>query len=109
MKRSDSIQSRRKVSGVSERSDTSDYQEHDVSGEESPGVLSNEDIAESIAEADTGDDSIAYNFPWLRVVARLATSFNTSCKHQNYCHPACHRRQMRACKRLVHAVKKVAI
>ena len=104
MKRNDSIKSRRKVSAVSEKSDTS---EHDGSvGEESPGVQSTEDIPESpLLEKE--EQQLTSNMPWLKPVVKLASSFNMICTHQGYCHPYCYRRHMRACKRLLHAVRKV--
>lgn len=37
----------------------------------------------------------------------MAHSFNFYCSHQNFCHPFCYRRQMRACERLMRAVRKV--
>jgi len=45
---------------------------------------------------------------WQRqAVMMLSGSFNYQCSHQNVCHPRCFRRQMRACSRLLAAVRKV--
>lgn len=65
--RADSICSKRKVSAVSDRSDTSD--KVDLSGEESPGILSEDLAPESPLEtAESDDTSLTKNLPWLKVV-----------------------------------------
>nr|XP_027221615.1 protein unc-80 homolog [Penaeus vannamei] len=107
MKRSDSVKSRRKVSAFSERSDTSEHLEQEVSGEESPGVLSNEDLPDSPTDGDIDEESLTTNMPWLKVVVRLSTLYNMTCTHQTFCHPHCYRRNMRACRRLMHALRKM--
>ncbi|XP_071534011.1 protein unc-80 homolog isoform X8 [Panulirus ornatus] len=107
IKRSDSVRSRRKVSAVSERSDTSEHLEQEVSGEESPGVLSNEDLPESPSDGDLDEESLTSNMPWLKVVVRISSLYNIMCTHQTYCHPHCYKRNMRACRRLMHALRKM--
>lgn len=71
LRRTESIKSRRKVSAVSDRSDTSERA--DVSGEESPGVLSDEPAPESPVDllAADGEDAaaIAARMPWLKASA----------------------------------------
>ncbi|XP_046393341.1 protein unc-80 homolog [Ischnura elegans] len=109
-RRQDSIQSKRKVSSLSDRSDTSDHGgEHgEVSGEESPGVLSDDQPPESPSDSNEADDiAITKNMPWMRVVVLVANSFNFYCSHQSFCHPYCYRRHMRACSRLIKSVRKV--
>ncbi|KAG8225919.1 hypothetical protein J437_LFUL005955 [Ladona fulva] len=111
-KRSDSIQSKRKVSSLSDRSDTSDHGgEHgggEVSGEESPGVLSDDQPPESPSDSnDTDDATITKNMPWMKTVVQVANSFNFFCCHQSFCHPFCYRRHMRACSRLIKSVRRV--
>ncbi|KAJ8665380.1 hypothetical protein QAD02_007042, partial [Eretmocerus hayati] len=106
-RRADSIQSKRKVSSLSDRSDTSEpglYGE--VSGEESPGILSDEQPPESPSDSNETDETNK-NFPWLKVVARVMNNFEFHCPHINFCHPYCPRRQMRAGKKLIKAVRKV--
>ena len=44
-------------------------------------------------------------FPWLAAVTELTNSFKLSCAHQTFCHPACVRRQTRAARRLMEAVR----
>ena len=44
-------------------------------------------------------------FPWLTAVTQLTNSFNLHCSHQTFCHPACVRRQTRAARRLMEAVR----
>ena len=46
-------------------------------------------------------------FPWLTAVAQLTNSFNPHCSHQTFCHPACVRRQSRAARRLMEAVRSM--
>lgn len=66
LRRAESICSRRKVSAVSDRSDTSDRA--DVSGEESPGVLSDDQPPESPVDVlDADDSSVTKSMPWLKV------------------------------------------
>ena len=110
MKRSDSIRSRRKVSAVSERSDTSEQEPGDCSGgEESPGLMSAEDLPDSPLQEGEGEEQrLTSHMPWLKPVIKLASSFNMICTHQGFCHPYCYRRHMRASKRLLHAVRKVS-
>ncbi|GAB6032279.1 hypothetical protein CHUAL_010920 [Chamberlinius hualienensis] len=106
-KRSDSIKSKRKVSAISDRSDTSEHAEHDISGEDSPGILSDEQVPDSPIDGNEADDStVITTMPWIKVVVQLANSFNFICSHHNYCHPNCYRRQMRATYRLMRAVRK---
>lgn len=107
MRRADSIQSKRKVSSLSDRSDGSEPGYFgEVSGEESPGILSDDQPPESPSDSNDTDDSNK-NFPWLKVIVQTANSFNFYCSHQNFCHPYCHRRQMRACSRLIKSVRKI--
>lgn len=109
MKRADSIQSRRKVSSLSDRSDTSEQGgAGEVSGEESPGILSDDQPPESPSDSNDTDDSLTH-LPWLKVVVQMAGSFNFFCSHQAFCHPFCYRRHMRACSRLMKSVRKVSV
>lgn len=104
MKRTDSIQSKRKVSSLSDRSDTS---EPGMSGgEESPGVLSDDQPPESPTDSNDMDDTTK-NMPWLKVMVQVLNSFYYYCSHQSYCHPFCYRRVMRGSSRLIKAVRKV--
>ncbi|XP_060802082.1 protein unc-80 homolog isoform X1 [Amyelois transitella] len=119
-RRSDSIQSRRKVSSLSDRSDTSEVypaaggtvimpNEVDSGGEESPGVLSDDhdhppDSPDSNS-TDPPDPNKGY--PWLKVMVKFLNSFNYVCCHQNFCHPYCFRRNMRASGRLMKSVQKI--
>jgi hypothetical protein len=92
---------------LSDRSDTSEpglYGE--VSGEESPGILSDDQPPESPSDSNDTDETNK-NFPWMKVVVQFASNFNFYCCHQNFCHPYCHRRQMRASERLIKSVRKV--
>lgn len=76
VKRTDSIQSKRKVSSLSDRSDTSEpgVGAGEVSGEESPGVLSDDQPPESPSDSADADDTTK-NMPWLKVL----NSYYTGC------------------------------
>lgn len=67
VKRTDSIQSKRKVSSLSDRSDTSEPGGAEGSEEESPGVLSDEQPPESPNDSNDIDDT-SKNMPWLKVI-----------------------------------------
>ena len=54
------------------------------------------------------DEQLELNMPWLKVVSKLSNSFNFHCTHQNFCHPNCYRRQMRATKRIMEAARHVS-
>ncbi|XP_058813943.1 protein unc-80 homolog isoform X3 [Topomyia yanbarensis] len=105
VRRTDSIQSRRKVSSLSDRSDNSEPGQ--VSGgEESPGILSDDQPPESPCDSNDSDET-AKNLPWMRSISAFLNSFNYYCDHQNFCHPFCYRRHMRGATRLVKAVRKI--
>lgn len=107
VKRTDSIQSKRKVSSLSDRSDTSEPGiVGEASGEESPGVLSDDQPPESPSDSYDTDDTMKH-LPWMKVMVQVANSFYYFCPHQNFCHPFCYRRVMRGCSRLIKAVRKV--
>ncbi|XP_056632405.1 protein unc-80 homolog isoform X2 [Diorhabda sublineata] len=107
VKRTDSIQSKRKVSSISDRSDTSEPgAPGEVSGEESPGVLSDEQPPESPSDSNDTDDT-SKHMPWLKTMIQVSNSLYYYCPHQNFCHPFCYRRVMRGCSRLIKAVRKV--
>nr|XP_037867403.1 protein unc-80 homolog isoform X7 [Bombyx mori] len=119
-RRSDSIQSKRKVSSLSDRSDTSEVypgaggtvimpNEVDSGGEESPGVLSDDHDhpPDSPDSNSTDPPDTNKGFPWLKVMVKFLNSFNYVCCHQNFCHPYCFRRNMRASTRLMKSVLKI--
>lgn len=66
VKRADSIQSKRKVSSISDRSDFSE-QGVEASGEESPGVLSDEIPPASPSDSNDTDETCS-NLPWMKVI-----------------------------------------
>ncbi|XP_065199931.1 protein unc-80 homolog isoform X3 [Planococcus citri] len=106
VRRVDSIQSKRQKGSLSDRSDTSEL--CPSAGEESPGIMESPDeqVPESPTDSNDVDDSSA-NMPWIKVVVRMMNSLNYYCSHQNFCHPFCYRRHMRACSRLTKALRKV--
>ncbi|XP_037891733.1 protein unc-80 homolog isoform X5 [Glossina fuscipes] len=107
-KRVDSIQSRRKVSSLSDRSDTSEQGVASGGEDEhgSPGILSDDQQPESPTDSNETDDT-AKNMPWLKAIIGLITSYNYYCGHKGFCHPYCHKRHMRACTRLIKATRKI--
>ena len=121
MKRTDSLRSRRKVSGISERSDTSD-RIAELSGDESPGVLSDDGQQHqshdgkflmtygklphfNVLEQD--DQRLCSNMPWFKVVNQLLLTLDYTCKHTNGCSKKCYRKQMRSCSKLIKTVFKI--
>lgn len=65
VRRTDSIQSKRKVSSLSDRSDTSEPGIMDeINGEESPGILSDDQPPESPSDSNDTEDTA---MPWLKV------------------------------------------
>lgn len=67
VKRADSIQSKRKVSSLSDRSDTSEPGvAGEASGEESPGILSDDQPPESPSDSNDTDDTTKH-MPWMKV------------------------------------------
>lgn len=75
-------------------------------GEESPGILSDDQQPESPTDSNENDET-AKNMPWLKAVIDLITSYNYYCTHKGYCHPFCYKRHMRSCTRLIKATRKV--
>ena len=110
------------MSGISERSDTSD-RAGDLSGDESGGVLS--DDGQHVQSAQDGgflmtygkysnfnlleqdDQRLCTSMPWIRVVNQLLLSLDYTCKHVNGCTKYCYRRQMLSCSRLVKTICKI--
>lgn len=108
VKRTDSIQSRRKVSSLSDRSDNSEQGAASGGEEESPGILSDDQPPDSPNDSNDSDET-SKNFPWMRAVTAIINSFNFYCSHQNFCHPYCYKRHTRAASRLMKSVRKVRI
>ena len=77
--------------------------------EESPNVFAEEkDVYEShLFDLPDDEEHLEYNMPWLGVMTKVLASFNYHCTHQNFCHPQCYRRQMRAAKRIMEATRHV--
>lgn len=107
VKRTDSIQSRRKVSSLSDRSDNSEQGAASGGEEESPGILSDDQPPDSPNDSNDSDET-SKNFPWMRAVTAIINSFNFYCTHQNFCHPYCYKRHTRAASRLMKSVRKVS-
>ncbi|KAL5280592.1 unc-80 family protein [Megaselia abdita] len=102
LKRIESIKNRRKVSSLSDKSDTSEQGLN--SGEESPGF--SEEAPESPTESNEADD-LAKNLPWTKCIDSFLGSYNFYCNHKGFCHPYCYKRQFRSAFKLMKAVQKV--
>lgn len=106
IQRADSLKSRRKVSGISEKSDTSERA--DVSGEESPGVMSDDGQNCDPSDMLSADDTeITHNMPWLKVIINVINSLDFECSHKNNCTVNCYHRSMRSCSKLIKVIRKV--
>ncbi|KAL1123884.1 hypothetical protein AAG570_001654, partial [Ranatra chinensis] len=103
VRRSESLQ-KRKVSSLSDRSDTSEQGGGGVGGG-GGGVLSDDQPPDSPTDTNDTDDST--NLPWLKVMVQMVNSFNYYCSHQNFCHPFCYRRHMRATSKLIKSIRQV--
>lgn len=103
VKRIESIKNRRKVSSLSDKSDTSEQGLN--SGEESPG-FSEDQAPESPTESNEVDD-LAKNLPWTKCIDSILSSYNFYCNHKGFCHPYCYKRQFRSAVKLMKAVQKV--
>uniref|UniRef100_A0A915PNH9 Uncharacterized protein n=1 Tax=Setaria digitata TaxID=48799 RepID=A0A915PNH9_9BILA len=57
--------------------------------------------------SDEEEELMFRNFPWLKIVIKMANSFNLSCNHERFCHPWCFERVYRQCYRLTEALRKV--
>ncbi|KAI1307248.1 Protein unc-80 -like protein [Halotydeus destructor] len=107
IRRVESMRSRRRVSGISEKSDVSERA--DVSGEESPGILSDDGqgIDSPTDALPSSDQDIVRHMPWVKVIVSLVNSLDFECSHHHYCAPNCYKRQTRASSRLVKAITKM--
>ncbi|KAG1666378.1 Protein unc-80 [Nymphon striatum] len=105
-KSTESMRSRRKVSIVSDRSDTSEHGAEVSGGEESPVLLSDDHDQPADSPCDFVDDDESHyvrDMSWLKLVNHIYNSMSFICPHQHFCQPSCYRRQMRASSRLVKA------
>lgn len=68
--------------------------------------MSDDQPPESPSDSNDTDETNK-NFPWMRVMVQTMNYFNFYCSHQLFCHPFCHRRQMRAGSRLIRSVRKI--
>ena len=109
-KRSNSLRSRRKTSGISQRSDISDQP-----SQESISMISDADASPGIFEApdslDASDEDIVSNIPWLRIPELLQQSLDFTCKHgrgqASPCTSKCYKRVIKSTSALVRQVRRV--
>lgn len=68
--------------------------------------FSDEPPPESPCDSNETDET-SKTLPWTKSVLKFINSFNFYCTHQNYCHPCCYRRHIRASARLLRSARKV--
>lgn len=120
MRRTDSLRSRRRVSGISEKSDTSERINNGVqnagqetqpaaelSGDESAGNGSCEEATEAAERLEADENRIMNNMPWLKAVSLINSSINCNCSHFPTCKPYCYKSHQNMCKRLISCVQTI--
>lgn len=69
-------------------------------------MCSDEPPPESPCDSNETDET-SKTVPWTKSILKMINSFHFYCSHQNFCHPQCYRRHIRASSRLIKAVRKV--
>lgn len=103
-RRSNSLRSRRKISGVSERSDTSER----FSGEESPGLISEDDHSfESMVDTlEASDEEITGNIPWIKIPTLFSSALDFNCLHSS-CSVNCHKKVIKSTSNLIKDIQRI--
>ena len=60
---------------------------------------------EQLHESQDDDEDLGFSIPWMKSIISISQSFNLQCTHQYFCHNACPRRQKRAARRLMEALR----
>lgn len=120
VRRTDSLRSRRRVSGISEKSDISDRanngtqpsgqegtQPGELSGEESGGNGSCEETTEAADKIEADESRIMFNMPWFKAVSMVNSSIECNCTHFPTCKPYCYKLHQNMCKRLISCVQSI--
>lgn len=69
-------------------------------------LCSDEPPPESPCDSNDTDET-GKTMPWTKSILKMINSFHYYCSHQNFCHPYCYQRNIRASARLIKAVRKV--
>lgn len=69
-------------------------------------AFSDEPPPESPCDSNDTDET-GKSMPWIKSIIKMTNSFHYYCSHQNFCHPYCYRRNIRASSRLIKAVRKI--
>lgn len=103
-RRSNSLRSRRKISGVSEKSDTSDR----FSGEESPGLISEDghSFESMIDTLDASDAEITSNIPWIKITTLFSSALDFNCSHSS-CSGNCYKKVVKSTSNLIKDIQKI--
>lgn len=121
MRRTDSLHSRRRVSGISEKSDTSDRAvsnaQHitqdgqatcEVSGDESAGNGSCEEgFAQETSERYEDESKIMSNMPWFKAISLVNASIDCHCNHFPACTANCFKLHQELCRKMIVCVQSV--
>jgi len=122
IRRSDSMRSRRRVSGISEKSDTSERvnsgTQHigqdallagDLSGDESAGNGSCEDAytTESTDKFEADESRIMSNMPWFKAISMVNSNIDCNCSHFPSCTTFCYKLHQNMCKKLISCVQSI--
>lgn len=117
IRRTDSMRSRRRVSGISEKSDASDRPVNGVqqdvrgelSGEESAGNNSCDDAYgnESSDRFEADQSRIMSNMPWFKAIALVNSNIDCECTHFPSCRSKCYKVHRDMCKRLISSVQGI--
>ncbi|OTF74444.1 hypothetical protein BLA29_006091, partial [Euroglyphus maynei] len=106
-KRSNSLRSKRKISGASEKSDTSER----FSGEESPDLFSKDGHSFESAlldnNIDTNDIDMVENIPWLKITTLFSSAINFDCNHHQTCMHNCHKKIIQSASILTKEVQRI--
>lgn len=127
VRRTDSMRSRRRVSGISEKSDTSDRAgnngvqhgaQQGVDGQQGGGELSGNESAgngsceeayanEAAEKIEADESKIMSNMPWFKAISMVNSSIDCNCSHFPTCRPYCYKLHQNMCKRLISFVQTI--
>lgn len=119
VRRTDSMRSRRRVSGISEKSDASDrpvnglqlgpQDARDLSGEDSGGNNSCDEGYgnESLDRFETDQSRIMSNMPWFKAITLINSNIDCDCTHFPTCRSKCYKLHQNMCKKLIFSVQMI--
>lgn len=69
------------------------------------GSAHGQQLTQPKSQFDDEEQHILFNLPWIKVVIRMANSFDMTCSHEAVCTPRCFLRVSRQCHRLTMALE----